>query len=297
MKFSILHKLYAVLVITAVVPLTVAVVEAMNKFEQWNATEQRHELEEQKNIFQALLDHRQTDLLNRLSAFVARNEVVEAVTAADRNRLLTLSISVAEPADWEAFNLITTDGKLLVDPIGMSQGGVDPLYNSYLAKALARQRTAGLTYDPTLGVGIVAATPIVDAGNRVIGAVAVFDPIGKEWLGELKLMTNYDFTLVTTDRRTISSTWFPTAAIVPMPQEAPQGNLAAKFVVGSAEFFALQLPLTDITKAVIGQVLFTRCLSFIRRVRNCRPRNFKPVCWKSACNLAASPSGLACLIG
>jgi signal transduction histidine kinase len=270
-KFSILYKLYAVLVITAVVPLTVAVVVAMDKFEQWNATEQRHELEEQKNIFQALVNDRQMDVLAKLSAFVARNEVVEAVTSADRNRLLTLSISVAEPADWEAFNLITADRKLLIDPIGMSRGGVDPRYEFYLAKAMARQQAAGLTHDPTLGAGIVAATPIVDAGNRVIGAVAVFDPIDKEWLNEIKLMTGYDFTLITTDRRTISSTWFPAAAIIPMPQEAPQANLAAKLIIGSAEFFALQLPLTDITKAAIGQVLFTRSSdgfhAFLNKIR------------------------------
>ena len=45
MRFSLPRKLYAVLVITAVLPLTVAVMEAVDTFEHWTKSEYRLELQ------------------------------------------------------------------------------------------------------------------------------------------------------------------------------------------------------------------------------------------------------------
>lgn len=258
MRFSLPRKLYAVLVITAVLPLTVAVMEAVDTFEHWTKSEYRLELQEQQAIFRAFLDGRAEQLRERLSLFAARADVVRALNSKNRNRLLTHAISGVQASDWEVFYLVSTNEDLLIDPINMTRGEVDPRYDFHLALALSHQHSVGLEYDPALGMGIVASSPIYDVQGQLLGAVTVFDPLAKEWLDIMKAMTNHDFALISRDRRTISSTWLPRDTIVPALQELPEADAPAKLVANATEYFASQAPLTDLTDAVIAQVLITK---------------------------------------
>jgi hypothetical protein len=146
MRFSLPRKLYAVLVITAVLPLTVAVMEAVDTFEHWTKSEYRLELQEQQAIFRAFLDGRAEQLRERLSLFAARADVVRALNSKNRNRLLTHAISGVQASDWEVFYLVSTNEDLLIDPINMTRGEVDPRYDFHLALALSHQHSVGLEY-------------------------------------------------------------------------------------------------------------------------------------------------------
>ena len=257
MKFSILHKLYAVLIVTTVVPLSVAVIGVMDTFERWSEADYRLELEERRNVFRALVEDRRSHLREALSRLAQRNDVIGALNSKDRNRLLTLAISATEQTHWKALYLVSADRDLHIDPIGMTQGPAEPQYNSYLTLALSHKRAYGLEYDPVRGVGIVASMPILDVGGRLIGAVTAFDPLGREWLDGMKAMMNYDFTLITTDRRVISSTWLPGGSIVPTLQETSERHAPARLVVADLVFFGLQEGLRGPADTVVAQILIS----------------------------------------
>ncbi len=268
MTSSILQKLYLILAVTAVVPLTVAVIGAMNTFEDWTVSESRLALEEQRTIFHTLVQARQAHLGNTLSRFGERREVAKALKLGDRSSLLTLAISAIEPTGWKVFHIVSADGKFLIDPFGMRRGAVDPKYEPYLSLALSNQPATGLEFDPANGVGIVGSLPIHDEGGRLIGAMAVFDPFAKDWLDGLKAMTKHDLALITTGRQTVSSTWLPAGAIAPALLGTADASRPARLVAGDHEYFAMQDPLNDLDGNLIGQVLITRSSIGFRAVLN-----------------------------
>jgi len=84
-------------------------------------------------------------------------------------------------------------------------------------------------------------------------------------------MTKFDFALISGDRRTVASTWLPAGSAVPalqtlQTQAAEETDRPARLTIDGSEYFALQVPLTDMHGVVVAQVLITRSSADFRAV-------------------------------
>ena len=93
---SIRSRLLIILVFATFVPLAIGVWQALRIFESWAASELQVELQEQDRLFELVLDHARSDVLNHVEHFSSSLTTSSALREHDPAALLTPAINLAE---------------------------------------------------------------------------------------------------------------------------------------------------------------------------------------------------------
>ncbi len=269
MKIKLSQKLTLILVAAAIIPLAIAGFQSIRTFERWASAEQQEELEEQFRLFNTFVEQHRASVIERLNRFSDDPNVSVMVANKSRSALLNSGITYSQDMEADAFYIVSDDENLQFDVVQMNWGSIAPAYDFYIALALSHQSTSSLMLDPDFGLGIVASRPIRNQHGTAVGAVAAFVPFSAHWMSVLKDITEFDFTILTNDRRSAMSTLAPNNEKFPLPET--ESNFEPLLVVDMLgdKYAALEGPLTDISGDEIGSILITRSLRpFIATIKD-----------------------------